>query len=154
MTLEVFDPPFDAAAGKYHGITYPGHTPWAVDFNRGWGETDLGDRVLCSLRGVVDQIVRPYGGVKVRHPYGLETWYFHLARIHVAVGQEIDKGHVIGTIGRTYPKPRILSPHLHYEQRRFGYAIRMSFRNRYYGGSRKAVDHVLYGPLITGQNVP
>jgi murein DD-endopeptidase MepM/ murein hydrolase activator NlpD len=146
-----FQPPFAAGAGQFHGVTYPGHTPYAVDWNRGYGWTDEGDIALCSLAGRVVAIEAAFGGVKLEHPYGYSTWYFHLRDITVRVGELVRTGQALGLISNTYPKPRILSPHLHYEQHRYGSPIRVSFDAIYYPGSMERVDHVLYGPLITGQ---
>lgn len=151
MTRVRFLPPFAASAGQYHGITYPSHTPYAVDFNRGWGATDRGDAVLCSLDGRVTEVVPQFGGVRVEHPYGYATWYYHLSGITVRAGDSVSAGQRLGAISNTYPRPRILSPHLHYEQLRYGEPIRQSFGAVYYAGSLQRVDHVVYGPLISGQ---
>lgn len=50
--------------------------------------------------------------VHVKHGYGYETVYCHLAQIRVRVGDVIKRGEVIGTVGST---GRSTGSHLHYE---------------------------------------
>jgi len=50
--------------------------------------------------------------VIVEHSGGLQTWYAHLSRINVTVGQEVRRGETIGAVGST---GRVTAPHLHYE---------------------------------------
>jgi peptidoglycan hydrolase-like protein with peptidoglycan-binding domain len=62
-----------------------------------------------------------YGNlVVVRHRLGFETWYAHLSRISVSVGQSVTGGSRIGYVGST---GRSTGPHLHFEVRRFGTPI-------------------------------
>jgi len=54
-----------------------------------------------------------YGNsVEVEHGYGLRTRYGHLSKILVSVGNELNKGAIVGTLGST---GRTTGPHLHYE---------------------------------------
>lgn len=148
MSRVDFAPPVVAGSGLTRGLTYPGHSPFALDINRGWGSTDLGDRVQSSLAGTVVKLEPAYGGVELQHLYGYVTRYFHLAGIVVRLGQHVSAGQILGTVSNTYPKPRVLSPHLHYEQHRFGKPIRVSFHGTYYPASLEGVDHLVYGPPI------
>ncbi|UCF89426.1 MAG: M23 family metallopeptidase [bacterium] len=49
--------------------------------------------------------------VVVDHGWGVSTIYAHLDRIDVQEGQEIERGQVLGTVGRT---GRATGPHLHF----------------------------------------
>lgn len=50
--------------------------------------------------------------VRINHGYGYETWYAHMNRISVRVGEKVKKGHKIGEVGDTGLST---APHLHYE---------------------------------------
>ena len=50
--------------------------------------------------------------VKINHGYGYETWYAHMNKINVRVGQKVVRGEVIGEVGNT---GKSTGPHLHYE---------------------------------------
>ncbi len=52
--------------------------------------------------------------VKVRHEFGIETWYGHMSRLRVKEGQRVSKGQRIGDMGNT---GRSTGTHLHYEVR-------------------------------------
>ncbi|PRY26450.1 murein DD-endopeptidase MepM/ murein hydrolase activator NlpD [Aliiruegeria haliotis] len=52
--------------------------------------------------------------VKVRHEFGIETWYAHMSRLRVKEGQRVSKGQRIGDMGST---GRSTGTHLHYEVR-------------------------------------
>jgi murein DD-endopeptidase MepM/ murein hydrolase activator NlpD len=59
-----------------------------------------------------------YGnGVIVRHRPGLETLYAHLERIDVKAGQKLNRGDIVGLMGRTGNATGV---HLHYEVREQG----------------------------------
>ena len=50
--------------------------------------------------------------VVVDHGGGTQTWYAHLSRLSVNVGQDVRRGDMIGAVGST---GRVTAPHLHYE---------------------------------------
>lgn len=52
--------------------------------------------------------------VKIRHEFGIETWYAHMSRLRVKEGQRVSKGQRIGDMGST---GRSTGTHLHYEVR-------------------------------------
>lgn len=54
-----------------------------------------------------------YGNlIKVDHGFGYVTWYAHLSKVNVRVGQKVMRGEVIGEVGNT---GKSTGPHLHYE---------------------------------------
>lgn len=66
---------------------------------------------------------RGYGRyVRIRHGYGLETFYAHLSQYggEMAPGRQVTTRDVIGHVGST---GRSSGPHLHFEVRRFGRPI-------------------------------
>lgn len=73
--------------------------------------------VMATGGGVVTYAARNgrYGNlVEIDHGQGFVTRYAHLADITVTVGQEVERGMRVGTVGST---GRSTAPHLHYELR-------------------------------------
>ena len=67
------------------------------------------------------QYVSGYGNlVIIRHENGLETFYGHLSKRQVSVGDWVRAGDIIGLGGST---GRSSGPHLHFETRYKGYAF-------------------------------
>jgi len=58
--------------------------------------------------------------VEIDHGFGMTTVYAHASRIHVRVGQEVERGDVIAQVGATGVAT---SPHLHYEVRQGGRSL-------------------------------
>jgi murein DD-endopeptidase MepM/ murein hydrolase activator NlpD len=83
-----------------------------------------GTPVGAAGRGVVAFAGWNDGGygnlVVVRHRLGFESWYAHLSRIAVSVGQAVVGGSRIGYVGST---GHSTGPHLHFEVRHFGTPI-------------------------------
>jgi murein DD-endopeptidase MepM/ murein hydrolase activator NlpD len=79
-----------------------------------------GSPVYATAAGRVS-VAQPSGGygllVEIDHGYGFRTRYAHLNRIHVVLGQKIQRGIRIGAAGST---GRSTGPHLHYEVRMNG----------------------------------
>jgi hypothetical protein len=126
-----FHPPFKAG-WHYQGATYgqrvedgqvkPGHSDFSVDFNRrtpsgGWLQ-DLGDPVLAAAAGTVAQVVPSDGLVTLNHPGAFageyRTEYRHMQDIVVKVGDKVQRGDRIGSIGDVAGSGRSTSPHLHH----------------------------------------
>ncbi|HEY2015391.1 MAG TPA: M23 family metallopeptidase [Bryobacteraceae bacterium] len=77
----------------------------------------FGTAVHTTADGIVifSQFQGGYGLlVVVDHGGGFMTYYAHLSRTHVRVGQEVRRGDAVGMVGAT---GRVTAPHLHYEVR-------------------------------------
>ncbi len=75
----------------------------------------VGTEIFATGNGIVKSAGRErgYGNcIDINHGYGYETFYAHLSKIKVKVGQKIKRGDVIGLIGNTGIST---APHLHYE---------------------------------------
>lgn len=109
------------------GQTRPDHSPAnAVDFNR---TDDIGDPVVAAAAGKVSRVDNEgnvsYGRwIEIDHGGGYRTRYAHLNSQAVSVGQTVKRGQKIGTVGSTGGSS---GPHLHYELRLNGTAIKPVF---------------------------
>ena len=82
-----------------------------------------GEPIYAAFDGVVriSKFNRSYGNlVIIHHANGLETYYAHMSKRHVTVGQQVKSGDVIGLCGNT---GRSFGSHLHFEIRYMGNAI-------------------------------
>jgi|CXWL01.1.fsa_nt_gi murein DD-endopeptidase MepM/ murein hydrolase activator NlpD len=82
-----------------------------------------GTPVLAAADGTVvlaEEQFFPGNAVVVDHGDGLFTMSFHLSRISVAVGQQVQRGDVLGAVGAT---GRVSGPHLHFGARWHGARI-------------------------------
>jgi len=100
--------------------------PNAIDFNR---TDDFGDTVVAAAAGTVSRVANEgntsYGRwVEVSHGSGFTTRYAHLSVQSVHVGQAVSRGQKLGEVGSTGGST---GPHLHFEERLNGTAIRASF---------------------------
>jgi hypothetical protein len=109
------------------GQTRTNHSPVnSVDFNR---TDDIGDTVVAAAGGTVSRVGNEgntsYGRwIEIDHGNGYRTRYAHLNSQVVSTGQSVNKGQKIGTVGSTGGSS---GPHLHYELRKDGVAIRPMF---------------------------
>lgn len=97
--------PFTGSPAWHSGIDFAGH---------------LGSDVLAVAAGVVVVAGAQKGlgrYVDIDHGNGWMTRYAHLQEIRVAVGDIVDRGQTIATMGST---GRSTGPHLHFEVRRDG----------------------------------
>jgi murein DD-endopeptidase MepM/ murein hydrolase activator NlpD len=97
--------------------------PWP-EFHQGLDlEADYGTPVHAAADGTV--VAAGWEGgfgnkVALDHGNGYQTWYAHLSRFAVGVGQHIRKGDVIAYVGATGDAT---GPHLHYQVMRGGEPI-------------------------------
>ena len=90
----------------------------------------IGTEVFATGVGVVKAADREtgYGNtVVIDHGYGYESYYAHLSRIDVQVGQKVHRGEVIGHVGSTGTST---APHLHYEVSKNG--VKVNPQNYYF----------------------
>ncbi|MGH3749991.1 MAG: M23 family metallopeptidase, partial [Micromonosporaceae bacterium] len=111
----------------WSGQTRTNHSPAnAIDFNR---TDDSGDPVVASAAGTVD-VVADLGGtsygkyVRINHGSGWTTYHAHLSAFAVSEGDKVVAGTRIGSVGTTGGST---GPHLHYEQRLNGSAVKITF---------------------------
>ena len=82
-----------------------------------------GDPIYATFTGKVrmSKYLGAYGNIIViRHDNGIETFYAHLSKRNVEVGDWVNAGDVIGLGGST---GRSTGPHLHFETRYSGFAF-------------------------------
>ncbi len=83
----------------------------------------VGEPIYATFTGKV-RVSKYWGAfgnlVIIRHDNGLETFYAHLSKRNVEVGDWVNAGDVIGLGGST---GRSTGPHLHFETRYNGYAF-------------------------------
>ena len=139
-----FEMPF-ACGQSWTGTTRSSHSPNpnSIDWNR---PEDLGDPVVAAASGIVSvaesRSDRGYGHyVVLEHGNGEQTLYAHLEAVRVVVGQHVDAGTWVGTLGNT---GHSTGPHLHFEQRQNGTTV-----HAYFHGER-----FRYGSTQASQNCP
>ncbi len=109
------------------GQTRSNHSPAnSVDFNR---TDDVNDPVVAAAAGKVSRVANEgstsYGRwIEIDHGGGYRTRYAHLNAQYVSVGQSVTRGQKIGIVGSTGGST---GPHLHYEQRLNGTAVKPVF---------------------------
>jgi hypothetical protein len=110
------------------GSTRGSHSPSirSIDWNR---TADEGDAVVASASGTVTTAdstsTRSYGHhVVIDHGNGESSVYGHLDTVTVALGQYVDQGAVIGTVGNT---GNSFGAHLHFEERTGKSVVAASF---------------------------
>ena len=101
---------FGFRRNPFGGRTYEFHGGMDMDGEKG-------DTVIAPGNGTVIKAgwEGGYGNmIEIDHGNGLTTRYGHLSKMEVAVGDQVQRGQLIGLIGTT---GRSTGPHLHYELR-------------------------------------
>lgn len=107
---------FGLRSNPFGGRSYEVHE--GIDF-----AGPIGQPILAAAEGTVVKADydRGYGNhVKIDHGYHYETLYAHLSRMTVKLGDQVQRGDVIGYLGHT---GRSSGPHLHYGIYRNGRAV-------------------------------
>jgi murein DD-endopeptidase MepM/ murein hydrolase activator NlpD len=107
------------------GFGYRIHPVYKVKkFHEG---VDFPARVGTAIQSTGDGVVAEAGWhsgygqcVRISHGYGYETWYAHMNKFNVRVGEKVKKGQKIGEVGDTGLST---APHLHYEVHHKGVPI-------------------------------
>ena len=147
--LTAYQMPFPCGE-TWSGGTRPGHSPsiHAIDWNR---NPDLGAPVVAAASGVVTTAYATSKGgygrwVVIDHGNGETTVYAHLASVVVAVGQRVDQGAMIGTLGDS---GNASGAHLHFEEKSGRSVVPAWFNGSQYRDgaqtSRNCVDVPLAG---------
>jgi murein DD-endopeptidase MepM/ murein hydrolase activator NlpD len=76
----------------------------------------VGEPILAPAAGTIRFAGWRSGGygntVEIDHGFGIRTRFAHASRIHVRVGQKVERGQMIARVGAT---GLVTGPHLHYE---------------------------------------
>ncbi|HUY42050.1 MAG TPA: M23 family metallopeptidase [Candidatus Dormibacteraeota bacterium] len=114
--LMAFIPSIDPVAGAAVTGCFCYRTSPDVEFHEGVDlSADYGEPVRASAAGTIASAAWDGGyGLKIDidHGNGYHTWYAHLSRIDVHVGQRVYKGQTIAAVGAT---GFATGPHLHYQ---------------------------------------
>lgn len=138
-----FEMPFPCGQ-VWTGSTRDSHSPSrnSVDWNR---PDDAGDSVIAAAPGVVvraEQGSTGYGHwVMLEHVSGERSVYAHLDDVTVHLGQSVDQGALLGTVGNT---GNSYGDHLHFEERDTAGVVAP-----YFSGAPFA-----FGSTLTSQNCP
>jgi len=100
---------------RFHPILKSVRPHYGVDY-----AAPIGTPVMASGNGVV-RLAGRWGGygntIRIHHPNGYDTLYGHLSRMSVRVGDHVDQGQYIGTVGMT---GMTTGPHLDYRMLKDG----------------------------------
>ena len=97
---------------RIHPVTGKNSFHKGIDYGNGYGHP-----IKSTKSGVVDYSgwMSGYGNVViVNHGGGVQSLYAHCQDLSVSVGQSVDRGQVVGTVGSTGMST---GPHLHFEIR-------------------------------------
>ena len=103
-----------------------------------------GSAIVATAGGIVTWAGERFGYgrmVEIEHAGGYRTRYAHAKAVNVQIGQLVDKGQQVATLGNT---GRSTGPHVHYEVLRNGKQINPQafigpLNNRLYGSARTAL---------------
>ncbi|MGW7320106.1 M23 family metallopeptidase, partial [Streptomyces sp. NPDC054865] len=127
-------PPFQLpipCGQRWTTSTHDGHaSQYMLDMVSAGGTTQ-GTAALASAAGrvVTSQFDSQAGNfIVIDHGDGWQTRYLHLDRRDVAVGNDVEQGRQIGTVGNT--GSWTTGAHLHYEQKLNGSVVQTTFDGR------------------------
>lgn len=162
-----FDPgfelelPFQCGAqvvvSQSHGtFSHVGLDTWAWDFRVPVGTPVHAARFgtvravrADSTRGGCDRSFGPDANyVIIAHENGLETQYLHLDTVTVEVGQKVEAGELIGTVGKT---GWVCGPHLHFQLQRTN---PNRWANQSVPARFRRVGDPVVNQLVTSENCP
>lgn len=114
--LLAFIPSIDPVSGAVVVGCFCWRTSPSVEFHEGVDlGADYGETVRAAAAGTVVEAAwdGEYGlKIDIDHGNGYHTWYAHLSRLDVSVGQRVYKGQEIAAVGAT---GFATGPHLHYQ---------------------------------------
>ena len=132
----------------WSGASRAGHSPSvnAIDWNR---NPDLEAPVVAAASGTVTtSYTTPRGGygrwVVIDHGNGESSLYAHLASVVVAVGQRVDQGAMIGTLGDS---GNASGSHLHFEERSGRSVVRARFAGIAFENGAQTSENCVDVPL-------
>lgn len=113
----------DTEISSWFGLR-PNPFGWGYEFHQGMDfVAAYGSPIYATAPGTVEKAEWEPGfgnHVIIKHAYGYETLYGHLADVSVEAGDRIDRYQVVGYLGNT---GRSSGPHLHYSVFRSGEAV-------------------------------
>lgn len=102
--------------GRFHPVLEKRKFHYGLDF-----VAPIGTTIVAPADGIVEFAGYNRGGfgnlVILSHNYGFKTYFAHMSKIEVAVGDFVSKGTTLGKSGNT---GRSSGPHLHYEIHHLG----------------------------------
>jgi murein DD-endopeptidase MepM/ murein hydrolase activator NlpD len=105
--------------GRLIGSFGPRQDPFSGEGQEIHKGVDIAGEIGTPVHVTADGVVRfadmenGYGRlIKVDNGGGIETWYAHLSKMYVHIGQEVRRAELIGAVGIS---GRVTAPHLHYE---------------------------------------
>lgn len=91
----------------FNGQTRSVHLGWDLDGKVGEPITSPNDGVVT----LAEDLYYSGGTLFIDHGGGLYTGYFHMSRFNVKPGDKVEKGQLIGAVGKS---GRVTGPHLHW----------------------------------------
>lgn len=155
-------------SGETYKATNIGHVN-AWDFNKGSGDADCGEPVIAVASGEIKKVSSTCDTctdgagnfVIIDHDADTNTsHYYHLTTVFVKVGQWVEAGQAVGTIGKTGNTWTEVQQgvykqvcHLHFEvQNSSGAQITSSIMFRYYKSGYHQVGYLTNGYSYTSNN--
>jgi murein DD-endopeptidase MepM/ murein hydrolase activator NlpD len=100
---------------RMHPLFHQMHTHTGLDFS-----TPVGEPILAPADGKIIHSGKSQGlglAIVIDHDFGIQTVYGHCSKVTVKYGQAVNRGDIIGYVGRS---GITTGPHLHYEVHKNG----------------------------------